>query len=207
MKTALTVGCGAGAGSVIVDTLLENSYKVTNIGSSNHPLSDNITITWSDLEIQNLHLIYTSQDPIDFVFFNHNSSSLDANAFASDHDTLQIWKLLKDWQHSHWLACQMPFLLLHLLKDRLTPDCKIGWMLSSTMRWDTPQVEQHPDYSSQKYFNFLAMKCFGTQYQTFGIVPDFSQADAKSLTKKIINDVCRTQVSSTVFEFGNYTND
>jgi hypothetical protein len=205
MKNALTIGCGQGASSVIIDTLLEKNYSVTNIGSRGHPGCNNIQIQWNDLSITNLHKVYKCHDTLDFVFFNQNGSSLEIGAFdPAKHDTLETWKLIKDWQQTYWISCQMPFLLLHHLKENLQPTSKVGWMLSSTMQWDQANVEQYPDYSSQKYFNFLAMKCFGRYYQTFGIMPNFGQSNSQELTKKIMSEICDNPVNCSLFKFSSY---
>jgi hypothetical protein len=202
VKQALTIGCGSKNGVAIIDTLLEKGYTVTNIGNSLHPKANNIQIDWDNLQITNLHKLLNISGVLDFVFFNQNSSSLELNAFDfSNIETLAVWKLLKNWQHSHWIACQMPFLLIHNLKHNLTNKSKIGWMLSSTMIWDQPGVENYPDYSSQKYFNYLAMKCFNTHYETFGVMPDFSMADSAQQTSKIIETVCDQNVNNMIFRF------
>jgi hypothetical protein len=169
MKQALTIGCGSKNGSAIIDALLEKGYNVTNMGNSNHPGATNITISWNDLQITNLHKLLKIEGTVDFVFFNQNASSLDSDAFdLANSDTLDTWKLIKDWQHSYWISCQMPFLIVNHLRQHLTNQSKIGWMLSSTMFWDRQKVEKYPDYSSQKYFNYLAKGNRGKPHDIFG---------------------------------------
>lgn len=201
MKQALTVGCGGGAGSAIVDTLIQNGYSVTNIGATANATCKNIEIQWKDLQVSNLHKISRFNEQFDFVFFNQNGSSLDQTAFdPGNNDTLTTWKLIKDWQHTHWISCQMPFLLLNNLRKNLAPKSKIGWMLSSTMFWDQEDSDQFPDYSSQKYFNYLSMKCFGKHYQTFGIMPNFSAPGSIEKLKNIVTQVCTELVNCHVFK-------
>ena len=201
MKQALTVGCGSGNGKTIVDTLLANDYVVTNIGSSKHPDCDNILIEWQDLELADLHKIYCPGScRIDFVFFNQNASSLETAAFDPDQNNLQVWKLIKNWQHTHWISCQLPILLLHYLGKNLVASSKVGWMLSSMMCYDRPDTESYPDYSSQKYFNYLAMKCFSKHYQTFGIMPDFTLAGSERRLADILIQVCTRQVNAEIFK-------
>lgn len=200
MKQAITIGCGSGNSKIIVDTLLANNYTVTNIGSSKHPDCNNITVMWQDLDLVNLHTIYKPPaDTVDFVFFNQNASSLESAALAPGQEDLQVWKLLKNWQHSHWISCQLPILLLHYLAQNLHPKSKIGWMLSSMMCYDRADVESYPDYSSQKYFNFLVMKCFGQHYQTFGIMPDFTLPNSKRLLADIVSQVCARDLTAEIF--------
>jgi hypothetical protein len=201
MKQALTIGCGSGNGSVIIDTLLEKGYKVINVGTSSHPGATNIQVKWSELQITNLHKLVKPDGNLDFVFFSQNGSSLNSDNFDfANTDMLYAWKLVKDWQQTHWISCQMPFLLLHTLKKHLTADTKIGWMLSSTMKWTNLNAEKYPDYSSQKYFNYLAMQGTGKHYQTFGIMPDFSGPGSQDRLKEVIEQVCDNDVNCQLFE-------
>ena len=205
MKRALTIGCGSGNGRIIVDTLLNHGYTVTNMGSSEHPGCDNISVTWQDLDITNLHKIYRpGAETLDFVFFNQNASSLASAAFVPGQDTLQVWRLIKNWQHTHWVSCQMPILLLHYVERNLRAHSKIGWMLSSMMCYDRAGVESYPDYSSQKYFNYLAMKSFSQHYQTFGIMPDFTLPDSDRRLAEIVARVCETPVNAATFKMGSH---
>lgn len=203
MKTALTIGCGNQSGSIIVDTLIDNNYQVINIGQSKHNRSvKNIEIVWSELTIEKVHKICQMKDKIDLVFFNHNGSSLEKKAFdPTTGTTLQTWRLIKDWQHNHWISCQMPFLMLHTLKQNLLASSKIGWMLSSVIYHENKHADQYPDYSSQKYFNYLAMKCFGEHYQTFGIMPDLQLPDAYKRLVSILTEVVHTSVHGKIFRF------
>jgi hypothetical protein len=199
---AITVGCGSGNGKVIIDTLLQQGYHVTNIGSSRHDSAVNIEIDWANLQIPDLHKLCKFDHAVDFVFFNQNASSLDWQAFDFEHkQTLEIWKLLKNWQHSYWISCQLPFLLIYNLKKNLHAQSKLGWMLSDYMICDSTGADKFPDYSSQKYFNYLAMKCFSSHYQTFGIMPDFSMHNSMDKLQNIIELACNQTVTNTVFKF------
>lgn len=202
MKTAVVFGCGSGNGKIIIDILLSHDYQVCNVGSQSHHNCKNIEIAWQDVTITNLHRFLPAFNPIDFVFFNQNSSSLNCDAFTpkKKQTVIQSWQLLKNWQHSHWLSCQMPFLVIKYLQNALHPDSKIGWMLSSMMYSTRPDVEKFPDYSSQKYFNYLAMIAFGKHYQTFGILPDFSLDNSQTLLAEITAEVCNTPVNCTLFD-------
>jgi hypothetical protein len=202
MKHALTIGCGSTNGKVIIDTLLAKNYCVTNIGRTAYPDVDNIELDWDQLQITNIHKLVKFDHEIDFVFFNHNSSSLAKKDFDFvKNDTLVIWKLIKDWQKTHWLSCQMPLLMLHALRKNLTQQTKIGFMLSTLIEWKNISSEQFPDYSSQKYFNYLAMRCLSEHYQSFGIMPDFSVPDSADNLKNIITQVCDQDVNGHVFKF------
>jgi hypothetical protein len=204
MKQAITVGCGSTNGRIIVDMLLEKGYNVTNIGNSEHPNATNITIGWNELDIPTLHKLLKVKTNIDFIFFNQNASSINSEDFdLSKIETLEMWKLIKGWQHSYWISCQLPIMLLHNLKNFIGPDTKIGWMLSSYLMYDCPGVEKYPDYSSQKYFNYLAMKCFGKHYQTFGIMPNFADPTSKNKMTNIFTEVLDNPTNCKIFNFNN----
>ena len=176
MKHAVVVGGGQGKGAIIVNTLIENEYSVTNIGSSKHPKCNNITVDWKDIDIPFVQKNCSFDHPIDFIFFSQNASSLSKPSFSLDRNTLETWRVIKDWTHSNWLSCQLPFLLVHTLKNNIHADTKIGWMLSGYIKHTAAGNIEHPDYSSFKYFNYLQMQCFSEQndFKTFGIYPDFN---------------------------------
>jgi len=187
MKYALLVGCGTGKGAVITDALLDNNYQVTNIGSTGHPGANNIILDWSSVDIPFIHKNCQFDTPIDFVFFNQNSVSLRQENFNLAHaDTLTSWRLVKDWSHSLWLSCQLPFIVLNTIKNNLHDKSSVGWMLSGYMKYTSAGNARHADYSSFKYFNYLQMQCFNQEnnFKTFGIFPDFS---ADSSSKKLYN--------------------
>ena len=204
MKNALVIGGGSSTGKTIVDYLIENNFSVINIGSNAHPLADNICTDWKNLDIGFIHKNCSRfTHPIDFVFFNHNSSSLCENDFCVESkSTLETWKLIKDWDHSNWLSCQMPFLLLHTIKKNLHKDTKIGWMLSNYIKYDKKGNTDYPDYSSFKYFNYLQMKCFGTMnnFKTFGIYPNLEVKNSDEILRGIISQVlCSDKINDEYY--------
>ena len=176
MKHAVVVGGGQGKGAIIVNALIENEYSVTNIGSSKHTKCNNITVDWKNIDIPFVQKHCKFDHPIDFIFFSQNASSLSEPSFSLDRNTLETWRVIKDWTHSNWLSCQLPFLLVHTLKNNIHADTKIGWMLSGYIKHTATGNTKHPDYSSFKYFNYLQMQCFSEQndFKTFGIYPDFN---------------------------------
>jgi len=176
MKHAVMIGGGSGKGAIITNALIENGYLVTNIGSSKHTKCDNITVDWKDIDIPFVQKHCKFNHPIDFIFFSQNASSLSKQNFSLETKTLETWRLVKEWTHSNWLSCQLPFLLVHTLKKNIHADTKIGWMLSGYIKHTATGNADHPDYSSFKYFNYLQMQCFSQQnnFKTFGIYPDFN---------------------------------
>lgn len=190
MKNALLIGCGKNKGSSITQCLLDNSFHVTNIGSSTHSKATNIVIDWQSLDITSIYKLLPKKISFDFVFFNQNSSSLAKTDFnVSQQKVLDTWSLLKNWTQSHWISCQLPFLILHSIK--LTDESKIGWMLSSYIKHNAVGNINHADYSCFKYFNYLQMKCFGDQnnIKTFGIYPDFNLDNSENILYNTIQQV------------------
>lgn len=207
MKQALLFGCGSKNGIPIIDSCLDTNYHVTNIGSSAYNKKEvtNIQIKWQSLDIPFLHKTLKFNHKIDFVFFNQNVSSLDIQDFKKNrYDTLSLWKQIKDWTNSYWLSCQLPFITIHTIQKNLTHDSKIGWMLSNYINFKQKDVENYPDYSSNKYTNYLIMKNFGQQFKakTFGINPQFTTNNSSQKLYQLITDILNNKqnINGQMFE-------
>ena len=190
MKQALLIGCGNQRGERIVNGCIEAGYSVTNIGSGASAIQtvNNIKIEWKDLDIIKLHKILVKiNHKVDFIFFNQNASSLSNIDFTQPKNTLDTWGLVKSWGHSYWLSCQLPYFLIKTLEKNLHHETIIGWMLSSYIDKNKEGVETHPDYSGNKYTNYMLMKNFNTKYQCFGINPEFETSDKIQL---LIKEIC-----------------
>jgi len=207
MKKALVIGGGSENGRVILDTLADNDYDVVNFGSSIYQRDGVATVPmdWHHVDIEFVHRNFSRFEGVfDFVFFNQNSSSLNARDFSIQHDDiLETWRRIKDWNHSYWISCQMPFLVLHTIRKNLCAESKVGWMLSTLIDHSNPASAEFADYSSNKYFNYLSMKSFAqaNQFKTFGIYPTFSKPDSKDKLKHIVNTVINNDVDHTEFKF------
>lgn len=195
MRQALIIGGGSENGMPIMQTLLDNDFRIINFGSSvyDHPAVTNYQQSWNDIDIEFVQRQFSKfYTRFDFVFFNHNGSSLCQQDFDINHDDiLKQWGLVRDWSHSHWISCQMPFLILHTIRHNLHCDSRVGWMLSSYVDYRIEATVDFPDYSANKYFNHAAMRAFGKtkRFQTFGIIPDFSKSASKADLRKIIDDI------------------
>jgi len=202
MKHALIIGGGSEKSQVIIDCLVDSDFQVINIGSSQHPYANNIKIEWSKLDIPTVHKLCKFEQKFDFVFFNQNSSSLSATDYDPNLPTLKTWRLIKDWTHSQWISCQFPFLLIHKLSNNLSKTSKIGWMLSSYIDYQNKDIEKFPDYSANKYQNYLQMLAFGQHYQTFGILPDFNRRNTQEILKNIIKSIIdKKNLDKTLYKF------
>ena len=190
MKQALLVGCGNQRGERIVNGCIEAGYSVTNIGSgaSAIPTVNNIGIVWKELDIIRLHKILVKiEHKIDFIFFNQNASSLSQENFLESEMTLDTWSLIKDWSKSYWLSCQLPYFLIKTLGTNLHSETIIGWMLSSYIDVTKKGVDDHPDYSGNKFTNYLIMKSFANKFKCFGINPEFEKGDKITM---LIKEIC-----------------
>lgn len=204
MKQALVMGGGSENGVPILQCLLENNFEITNFGSSayQHPGVINVALSWDRVDIEFVQRHFSGfLGTFDLVFFNHNGSSLCQGDFGLDHDDiLRQWRHIRDWQHSTWISCQMPFLVLHTMRKNLSAQSKVGWMLSSYIDHKAAGVADYPDYSANKYFNYLAMKAFGraNQFRTFGIMPDFSRPQGQTTLTQTLDDIVNDRVALDV---------
>jgi hypothetical protein len=202
MKHAIVFGCGGENGLPIIDSLVRNNFMVLNVGSKDLQIKnvENINIDWNDLDIPTIHKNFSKlSHDIDFIFFNQNSSTLTASDFdVTANDTVSVWQQVKNWSKAQWLSCQLPFLVIHTIKDRLTSDSKIGWMLSAYTDHGVKGVCDYPDYSSFKFTNYLIMKSFGinSNLKTFGIIPDFAQQDSKQDLGKLVEKIVKEDIES-----------
>ena len=190
MKNALLVGCGNTRGENIILGCKNAGYNVTNIGQTQSKIDgvNNISVTWKELGITNLHkILYQIKTDVDLIFFNQNSSSLAGKNFTQTIDTLDLWSLTKNWTQSYWLSCQMPYMLIKNFEHKINDNCNIGWMLSSYIDKDKSGVVDYPDYSGYKFTNYLIMKNYSKKYNTFGINPEFESSDK---IQKLITNIC-----------------
>ena len=170
MKNALLIGCGNKRGERIVNGCIEAGYSVTNIGSSASVIStvNNIKIEWKDLDIIKLHKILVKiNHKVDFIFFNQNASTLSPVNFMESKMTFDTWQLIKNWSNSHWLSCQLPYFLIRTLGKNLHSETIIGWMLSSYVNHTAKGVDEYPDYSGNKFTNYMIMKNFSKRFKCF----------------------------------------
>lgn len=192
MKNALLIGCGGDRASRITQGCLNAGHSVINIGATKSTFASvkNIQIDWQDFDLIQMHKICRDIDQdISFIFFNHNASTLAPSDFESI-DTVQLWGTIKRWTHTHWLSCQMPYALIQSLGSRLVHNAKIGWMLSGFIEHTKEGVDQHADYSGNKFTNFLMMRNFSRRFQTFGISPDFTQNQKPKYITNTITEIC-----------------
>ena len=199
MKKALLIGCGGKRGEHLIKGCHQANFDVVNIGSSNSKLKnvENIKIDWKTFDITQMHKI-CKQLPynFDFIFFNQNSSALSNENFVKPINTLDLWRLTKHWTRSYWLSCQLPFALIKTLENNLSHETKIGWMLSSYIFWKEKGVEEYPDYSGNKFANYLLMKNFAKtkKYQCFGINPKFDTPNYTDVLTDLIYKICSNQI-------------
>jgi len=210
MKNCLITGGGSKFGSKLTDQLLLAGYRVYLItGSTNyvdHPNVVTIPVSWKTLGLSDLRNIVLVLPDLDLIFFNHNSSALTQIKFSKN----QI-QSPKDWQQTHFVACQFPFYLIHALKDKISETTKIGWMLSELIKNPHPTQVGFADYIGNKFTNGCIMKSFSQNFPAifFGINPDTVSQDISADMHKaadIVNliDTCNDLNGKIYYSNGNF---
>jgi len=172
MKNCLITGGGSKFGSKITEQLVQAGYHVYLLTGSQQATDPNITVIsvdWYKLNLEDLRRIILNLPNLDLIFFNHNASSLSQAKFNQN----QI-QSFKDWQQSYFVACQFPFYLIHLLKNKISNTTKIGWMLSELISNPVSTQIGFADYIGNKFTNGCIMKSFAQSFPSifFGINPE-----------------------------------
>jgi hypothetical protein len=172
MKNCLITGGGSKFGSKITEQLVQAGYHVYLLTGSQQATDPNITVIsvdWYKLNLEDLRRIILNLPNLDLIFFNHNASSLNQSKFNQN----QI-QSFKDWQQSYFVACQFPFYLIHLLKNKISNTTKIGWMLSELISNPVSTQIGFADYIGNKFTNGCIMKSFAQSFPSifFGINPE-----------------------------------
>jgi hypothetical protein len=172
MKNCLITGGGSKFGRKITEQLVQAGYHVYLLTGSQQATDPNITVIsvdWYKLNLEDLRRIILNLPNLDLIFFNHNASSLNQSKFNQN----QI-QSFKDWQQSYFVACQFPFYLIHLLKNKISNTTKIGWMLSELISNPVSTQIGFADYIGNKFTNGCIMKSFAQSFPSifFGINPE-----------------------------------
>ena len=174
MKQCLITGAGTRFGRDLTFKLLDAGYYVHLITSAGKDwnLIENLSVIdvdWHSIDIKDLKSLLPQTDHLDLIFFNHNASSLSESKFKKS--SIQR---PQDWQHSYFVACQLPYYLIHVLNNKITPDTKIVWMLSRLIKTVTDDQVGYADYIGNKFTNACIMRSFSLMYPAcfFGIHPD-----------------------------------
>jgi hypothetical protein len=174
MKQALITGGGSKFGHGLTEQLILAGYRVHLITSNRDVKFDSehvnvIPVNWKFVAMTDLKDLIAGIPELDVVFFNHNASSLSAKKFQRNQLQVQ-----RDWAQSYFVACQLPFYLVHTLANRIRPDTKIGWMLSELIHHPVDDHIGYADYIGNKFTNACIMRNFSKNFPAgfFGINPD-----------------------------------
>lgn len=195
MKTALLIGCGSKFGLDLQKTLSNEGWVINSISGSAiddfNASGNQLIIDWKKFTIADLEIFLQNQPAIDLIFFNQNSSSLSTNSFKTDnYSTLELWKQEKVWAQSYFTSCILPFHIIHSLKNKISANTKIAWMLSSLI-YNHHDIN-YADYVGNKYQNYLIMKNFSLHFPGcfFGVNPDsLSKTNTKSNIQTLIKTI------------------
>lgn len=174
MKHCVITGGGSKFGKCVTENFIANGYHVHLISHNSEDWKTKsqvtvIPVNWQTIGISDIKNLIPNVPKLDLIFFNHNSSALNYTNF-------QKGKLQnsKNWQQSYFVACQLPFYLVHALANKIKPDTKIFWMLSQLIF--TPNKDQvgFADYIGNKFTNACVMKSFSMSFPAcfFGMHPD-----------------------------------
>jgi hypothetical protein len=164
MKQCLITGGGSKFGKQLTERLLAHGYHVHLITSHSADWTgiQNITIipvNWKSIIVTDIKTLIPQTDKLDLIFFNHNASSLSQEKFQRG----QLQNI-KDWQHSYFVACQLPFYLIQAMSDKLCPDTRVAWMLSKLIVNPVDSQVGFADYIGNKFTNACIMKSFAQSY-------------------------------------------
>tara|TARA_Y100000748_G_scaffold196728_1_gene164794 strand:+ start:833 stop:1447 length:615 start_codon:yes stop_codon:yes gene_type:complete len=192
MTNAVLIGCGGKNVKPIVDACIGRFTKIYNIGSTELH-NDKITVTnikvdWKTFHLAELHKTCKDIEDVGFMFFNQNGSSLNGADFDRSIGVVDTIVKIKSWTQSHWISCQMPFAIIQHLAPKFTKDVKLGWMLSGFIDYRKKDVYSYPDYSANKFTNYVIMKSFSKTFNCFGIDPDFTKQNLPEFLNTIFEN-------------------
>ena len=195
MKYCLITGGGSKFGQQLTENLIQLGYHVYLVtGSPQHWINNlqvtTIPVDWKTIGVKDIKRLLPKK-PVDLIFFNHNASSLSQNKFKKN--TIQN---ANDWQQSYFVACQLPFYLIHSMANCISPDTKIGWMLSNLISHPIDSQVGFADYIGNKFTNFCIMKSFALNFPAgfFGVNPEQIGCNpnlAKEIVDLIDNTSCQ----------------
>lgn len=192
MKHCVITGGGSKFGRNITQKFIDLGYFVhlitgTQIDWADASQVNVVLVDWKTIAVKDIRKLIPP-DPIDVIFFNHNSSALSKEKFQKG--TIQN---ISDWQQSYFVASQLPFYLIHSAASRIKPDTKIGWMLSELIKHPVNNHVGYADYIGNKMTNACIMKSFALNFPAsfFGINPELIE-QSHNLADVLVDFVDRT---------------
>lgn len=160
---SLIIGSGKSFGRAVKDRLVQQGHCVWQVGSQADD-DRSLSVDWAHVDIDGLHKWLKQLPDLDVIFFNQNGSSLSPNSFDPGcYTTMDLWRQVKHWRHSHWTSCELPFFLIHTLTAKIQPHTRVVWMLSELIFNDSVDYK-YPDYVANKFQNLLIMKNFAEHH-------------------------------------------
>jgi hypothetical protein len=196
----LYIGTGKGIGAELLAhrrSLGHTVYTISSVDGEN-----NFKVDWSTVNPTDLHRAVKSLPALDIVFFNQNASALSQKTFnLKNYKPLELWQQSKYWQQTYFVSCQLPFMLIHELGDRVNEKTRVGWMLSHLINDHTADY-QYADYIGNKYQNYMLMKNFASNHpgNFFGIEPgSLPKSDFKQQVDQISQIFAQDDLNGKVF--------
>lgn len=170
-KNCLLIGCGSKFGLDVLNHLAEIDYSINSISGSSLEDSriNHLQVNWKNLNVAQIEKFLRDLPDLDLIFFNQNSSALNSDSFLKIDNTLDLWKLEKDWAQAYFVSCILPF---HIIQTIKSVD-KIVWMLSPLIYTINNTQVGFADYIGNKYQNYLILNNFSKQnFISIGLNPD-----------------------------------
>lgn len=202
MKHCVITGGGSKLGRHLTENFVRLGYFVHLVTSTPVDWVDLNQVTvvqvdWKNITLKDIAKFIPSQ-PIDVIFFNHNSSALSQEKFQKG--TIQN---IKDWQQSYFVASQLPFYLIHSAASRIKSNTKIGWMLSELIKHPVDSQVGYADYIGNKTTNACIMKSFAQNFPAsfFGINPELIQhpANLANILVEFIDNTSAQDLNGKIF--------
>jgi hypothetical protein len=152
----LIFGGGSKWGSVFTQYIKSLGHDVDVVSSS----TGNIKFDWNSSNLQTLTdtLAPLQHKSYDLVFFNHSAGGEPGGHWFSKTPTISVDR----WQQNFWINCQLPYYAIKLLT--LSPNAKIGWMVTGLIDGQDQAYWKHPGYAAAKSTNIHIMRGFVEQY-------------------------------------------
>jgi hypothetical protein len=175
MKKILLIGAGSKWGIFLTNELISRNYEVTLITSSSPQVEANIIkVDYHSLTNDKIKALsrQLGDQQFDLIFFNHNSGGgPDAQYFKPNGPDINS----SEWSNGLYVHSMFPAIFLRSITKYITPETKVGWMMTGMIKDAQPENYQWGLYGSAKYINLCVMRLFSQNHPGifFGVNPSW----------------------------------
>jgi len=163
MKKALIVGAGSKWGAVFT-RYLAKEYEIDLITGSDFKCKNVKThkVDWFGLNPPDIEKICQNLDAehYDLVFFNQNTGGGPNDVYFNPGNPFP----LDHWYFQFWINCQLPYLIIHNITDKISSNTKIGWMMTGLIDGKEREFWTYAGYASVKSTNLHIMRGFADRH-------------------------------------------